>query len=272
VIGTVQSSGCSLVYKTEGSGEPVVFIQGVGLHGDGWLPQTQTLASHFRCVTFDNRGMGQSQPAGGDITVERMAEDTLAVMDAEGIGSAHFVGHSLGGAVALQVALGARHRVRSLSLLCTSARGSDATKLTARMFWLGLRSRVGTRRMRAGAFLQIVMPAEYLATQRRDDLADRLRPLFGHDLGDTPAITMRQLSALRRFDGSARLNELAGLPTLVLSAAHDLIFPPACGQSLAAGIPGARFVEMADAAHGVTIQSAPAVNGLLREHLTGQWR
>lgn len=246
----------------------MVFIQGVGLHGDGWLPQTQTLVCHFRCVTFDNRGMGNSQPAGGDITVERMAEDALAVMDAEGIGSAHLVGHSLGGAVAMQVALAARHRVGSLSLLCTSAHGSDATKLTARMFWLGLRSRVGTRRMRSGAFLQIVMPAEYLATQNRDELAERLRPLFGHDLGDTPTITMRQLSALRRFDATARLHELAGMPTLVLSAAHDLIFPPACGRGLAAGIPGARFVEMADAAHEVTIQSAEAVNGLLLEHFS----
>jgi pimeloyl-ACP methyl ester carboxylesterase len=255
-----------LTYKIEGSGEPAVFIQGVGLHGDGWLPQTRTLSSHFRCLTFDNRGMGQSQPAGSEITVEQLAEDTLTVMDSAGISAAHFVGHSLGGVIALQVALVARHRVTSLALLCTSGCGSDATRLTFPMIWLGLRSRLGTRRMRSQAFLEIVMPPQYLATQDRDSLAERLEPIFGHDLADTPPVVMRQLKALKHFEVTARLAELAGIPSLVLSAERDLIFPPPCGKALAAGIPGARFVEIPDAAHGVTIQAAEVVNRALFEH------
>jgi len=63
--------------------------------------------------------------------------------------------------------------------------------------------------------------------------------------------------------------ELAGLPTLVVSAEHDRIAPPSLGRALAAGIPGARYVEIAGAAHGVTIQDPERINGLLREHLTG---
>ena len=103
----VESRGCH--YKRMvGAGEPVVFIQLVGLHGDGWLPQTQVVGSEFECVTFDNRGMGKSQPAGAAITVQQMAEDALSVMDAAGIRAAHLVGHSLGGAVALQTALSAQ--------------------------------------------------------------------------------------------------------------------------------------------------------------------
>ena len=52
MTGTIESNGCTLAYKVEGSGEPAVFIQGVGLHGDGWLPQTQALKSDFRCGHF----------------------------------------------------------------------------------------------------------------------------------------------------------------------------------------------------------------------------
>jgi pimeloyl-ACP methyl ester carboxylesterase len=263
----VESRGCRLHYKRVGTGEPIVFIQGVGLHGDGWLPQTETLSSEFECVTFDNRGMGMSQPAGTAITVPQMAEDTLSVMDAAGIGSAHLVGHSLGGVVALQTAFIARQRVRSLSLLCTSARGADATQLSTRMAWLGLRSRVGSRRMRAQAFLEIVMPASYLAGQDRDALAERMKPLFGHDLADTPPIVMRQLGALKRFDASSRLAELKGTPTLVMSAVEDVIFPPRCGKALAEGIPGSHFVEFDGVAHGMTIQSAERVNELLLNHV-----
>jgi len=249
----VESRGCRLHYKRVGAGEPVVFIQGVGLHGDGWLPQTQSLSAEFECLTFDNRGMGMSQPAGAAITVQQMAEDTLSVMDAAGIGSAHVVGHSLGGVVALQTAFLAPDRVKSLSLLCTSARGADATQLSLRMAWLGLRSRVGSRRMRRRAFLEIVMPSTFLAGADCEALAERLKPIFGHDLADTPAIVMRQLGALKRFDASGRLAELKGIPALVMSAAEDLILPPRCGRALAEGIPNAHFVELDGVAHGMTI-------------------
>ena len=253
-------------WKLAGEGDPVVFIQGVGLHGDGWIPQTSVLSARYRCLTFDNRGVGRSPVDGAPITIEQMVADTLEVMNAAGFDSAHIVGHSMGGVIAQQIALTARKRVRSLALLCTSARGSDATRLSGKMIWLGLRSRVGTRPMRRRAFLEITMPTDYLATQNLDALAERLAPIFGHDLADSPPIVMKQLSALKRFDATARLAELAGIPTLVLSARHDIVFPPACGRALAAGIPGAKYIEVPDAAHGVTIQCTEVVNeALFRE-------
>jgi pimeloyl-ACP methyl ester carboxylesterase len=263
---TVLSQCCRLSYEVRGAGDPIVFIQGVGLHGGGWLPQTDSLTFYYLCLTFDNRGMGHSQPVGAPVTVEQMAADTLAIMDAEGIHAAHLVGHSLGGVVALQVALTSRAKVRSLSLLCTSARGADATRLAPEIIWPGIRSRVGTRRMRRHAFLEIVMPPAVLAAQNRDALAESLAPFFGHDLADSPRIVNQQLNALKSFDATPRLAELTGIPTLVLSAACDIIFPPRFGRALAAGIPGARHVEIPNAAHGVTIQSADDVNKILLEH------
>lgn len=264
--------GCRFVYDVQGKGSPVLLIQGVGVHGDGWRPQVAALSARFSCLTFDNRGMGRSQPAGAPVTVEQMAEDAAALMDAEGWESAHVVGHSLGGLVALHLALSARPRVRSLALLCTFAGGRDAAPLTARMVWLGLRSRVGTRRMRRRAFLRLVMPPGTVADVDPDGMAERLAPLFGHDLADQPPIVDAQLAAMRAYDATPRLGELAGVPTLVVSAVHDPIAPPRAGRVLADGIPGARSVEMADASHGVPIHRAGEVNALLLEHLTASNR
>src|SRR6185436_21003433 len=81
---TLERQGCQLSYRVEGDGPPVLFIQGVGVHGDGWLPQVQGLSARYRCLTFDNRGMGRSQPVTGPLSVEQMAEDALALMDAQG--------------------------------------------------------------------------------------------------------------------------------------------------------------------------------------------
>ncbi len=265
----LERDGCRLAYALRGDGPPTILIQGVGVHGECWRPQVDALAPRYRCLWFDNRGMGRSQPLGGRLTVEQMADDALALMDAQGWESAHVIGHSMGGLIALELALRAPQRARSLALLCTFARGADATALTPRMFWLGLRTRVGSRRQRRRAFLEFVMPPAALVQADRDALADRLAPLFGHDLADQPPIVMKQLSAMRPYDATPRLRELAGIPTLVVSAAHDPIARPAFGQAIAEGIPGARYVEFADASHGVPIQMADRVNRLLFTHLDG---
>jgi pimeloyl-ACP methyl ester carboxylesterase len=263
---TITFEGCPLSYELTGSGEPVVFIQGVGIHGSGWQHQVRDLAHDYLCLTFDNRGIGASCPAAAPISVEQLGRDTLAIMDAAGIGKAHIVGHSLGGLIAQQVALTAADRVKTLSLLCTTGRGADAARLSPTLIWLGLRSRLGTRAMRRAAFLRIVMPKDYLAGVDRVKLSEELQDLFGHDLADTPAIVGQQLRALRRCNITSRLGELHRIPTLVVSASEDPIFPPQFGQALARAIAGAQFCEMGQASHGVIIQRAQQVNQLLRHH------
>jgi pimeloyl-ACP methyl ester carboxylesterase len=256
----VEHRGCRLAYSVNGSGPAVLFIQGVGVQGTGWSPQTTELAASHTCLWFDNRGIGRSQPVGVEVTVAQMAEDARAVLDAGRIPTAHVVGHSLGGMVALRLALDARERVRSLSLVCTFTGSRTAAPLTPRMVWLGLRARVGTRSMRRRGFLQLVLPPGARADPKE------LAELFGHDLADQPPVVAAQLRAMRAVDLTDRLPELAGIPTLVVSAAYDPIAPPEAGQALRDGLAGSRYVEVADASHGLPITHAGRVNDLLREH------
>jgi pimeloyl-ACP methyl ester carboxylesterase len=267
VTDSVEFEDCRFGYDVVGEGVPVVLIQGVGVSGSGWVPQVQELSSRFQCLTFDNRGLGRSQPLGRDLSVGQMARDALHLASHVGWRSAHVVGHSLGGPVAMQMAFDAPERVRSLSLLCTVGRGRDATRLSARMLKLGLLSRLGPRRSRRRAFLRIVMPDSALLGRDPDARAEELAPLFGHDLADQPPVAMKQLRALRAFDATAALQRLEAIPTLVVSAEHDPIAPPQFGRALAAAIPGARYEEIIDASHGVTIHRSGQVNALLREHV-----
>ena len=79
---TLEHGAYHLSFRVVGGGPPVLFIQGVGVHGDGWLPQVEDLSRHYTCLSFDNRGMGRSQPLGPKkLTVPLMALDALALAD-----------------------------------------------------------------------------------------------------------------------------------------------------------------------------------------------
>lgn len=241
-------------------------IQGVGACGTAPNPQIEILEPHYTCLTLDNRGIGASVPAGAPITVPRMARDTLALMNHVGWDSAHIVGHSLGGLISLEMALTAKRRVRSLTLLCTFARGADATRLTPTLLWIGLRVRLGTRRMRRRAFIDLVVPPG-AREGYSDALAARISKILGHDVADLPPITDQQMSAMEKHDVTPRLGELAGIPTLVISAEKDPIAPPSSGKSIAAGIPGARHTEIAGASHSFPILEPERCGALTLEHL-----
>ncbi len=140
--------GSNLNYEVRGNGPPVLLIQGTGVAGSGWAPQITGLSEDFRCLSFDNRGIGQSTIDSQVLTIEQMANDAKALMDTVGWESAHIVGHSMGGLIAQQLAFDVPKRVRSLALLCTFAKGPEAARVTPQTLWFGLRTHLGTVAMR----------------------------------------------------------------------------------------------------------------------------
>src|SRR5262245_25975925 len=129
-------------YEVTGRGPSVLFIQGVGVAGRGWLPQVQEFARTHTCVTFDNRGLGGSTGDVSRLSVHALADDVIALIRDLDLGPVHLVGHSLGGVIAQCVALRRPELVKSLALLCTFVGGRDLERASPRLLWLGLRSRL----------------------------------------------------------------------------------------------------------------------------------
>ena len=264
---TVNTRGARVSYSRTGTGTPVMLIQGVGAIGNAWRPQIEGLRDRFSVISFDNRGIGASTITEGSLSVEAMADDALAILDAEGVDRCHVVGHSMGGLIAMQVALISPRRVKSLSLLCTFPDGRSGARLTRDTFLTGMRSRIGTRTMRRNAFMELVLSDVGLAQSNREQLAKELAELFGRDLAEQPRIIMRQLRAMARFDPKWRLRLLAAVRTMVVSGEKDRIALPSYGRKLAAAIPGSVYLELANAGHAVPVESPALVNRLLVEHM-----
>ena len=272
MLRTIERDGVRLSYTVEGQGPAVLVLQGVGLPAFAWSPQVAALRERYTVIAVDNRGVGGSDGGPEPLTIEAMAADAAAILDHERVERVHVMGHSMGGLIALRVALMNPARVKSLILACTFADGAAPTKFSWKMTVLGIRCRVGTRAMRRRAMLEMIMPASYLRSVDRDRLGADLQPLFGRDLADQPPILMRQLRAMARYSALSELRALDGIPALVVSAAHDPIAPPALGRSIADGISTARFVEFADAGHALPIQCADRFNDLILRHLAAASR
>jgi 3-oxoadipate enol-lactonase len=124
--------GVQIVWEDAGEGEPVLLIHGLGYDRAGWGPALGILADRFRVVSFDNRGVGESDAPPGPYSTAEMAADARAVLDDAGVEQAHVVGTSLGGMIAQEFASRFPERVASLVLNATTPAGVAAFAMPQR--------------------------------------------------------------------------------------------------------------------------------------------
>ncbi len=107
-----------LKYEARGDGEAMLLIHGAHI-ADAFLPMAQesVLVDRHRLIRYHRRGIANSQRAPAGFSIEDQARDALSILDQLGVERAHVVGHSYGGVIAMQLALDAADRVRSLALL-----------------------------------------------------------------------------------------------------------------------------------------------------------
>ncbi|HVI71299.1 MAG TPA: alpha/beta hydrolase [Pyrinomonadaceae bacterium] len=114
-----------LYYEMEGDGEPVVLIPGFASGRETWAMQTPSLSRNFRVITFDPRGVSESDKPEGPQSISLFADDVAHLLQALGISRAHIVGASFGGFVAQEFALRYPFMTRKLVLCCTSFGGPN---------------------------------------------------------------------------------------------------------------------------------------------------
>jgi 3-oxoadipate enol-lactonase len=110
------ANGIRTRYEIEGEGPPLLFIAGNGMDRTCFKDQVLAFAKHFRCITYDMRGIGESDVTPADYGTPEMAADALALLDGLKIERAHVAGYSLGGCIGQEMALAAPERVATLSL------------------------------------------------------------------------------------------------------------------------------------------------------------
>lgn len=265
-MGYATHRGCRLHYDIAGAdgAPPLLLIRGLARSARYWGQVTQIFARHHRVVTFDNRGVGNSDATMPPYSTALMADDAAAVLDAAGIERAHVFGMSLGGMIAQMVALRHPHRVDRLVLGCTTPGGRKADRGS----WRTIAEMVRSGMLPPAAGVHRVAPlllSRETIDERRHVLDEWIaiasserksrRGLFG------------QLLAGGRHDAYQQLERITA-PTLVVTGDADRLIPPSNSRILAERIPGAELIMLEGVGHDFTsdrpAESAEVVGSFLR--------
>ena len=119
--GATRRSASSLAFEDRGEGPAVVLVHGHPFDRSMWAPQQEPLGRSFRVIAPDLRGYGQSPATSGTVTMRQLASDVEALLDDLGVESAAVVGLSMGGLVAMELAIASPDRWWALGLVATTA-------------------------------------------------------------------------------------------------------------------------------------------------------
>ena len=240
---------------------PVLMIQGLGASKNAWNLQRIAMATRFRIISFDNRGAGRSDKPTEPFTLEQMADDAIAVLDAAGIETAHIVGASMGGVISQIVAVKYPQRVRSLTLVCTACR-NHPWRQELLQSWAKTAEEKGMIEVGKEAAQWVMSPRSFR----------RLVPAFTW-MGPLAALRPRhsfvsQIHAIldTREDLVDQLSTITA-PTMVIVGNQDILTPRGDSEEIAERIPNAELVVISGAAHGLMMEHSSTFNKILIEFL-----
>jgi 3-oxoadipate enol-lactonase len=257
------ADGIRIHYEVTGRprATPILMIQGLGASKNAWNLQRIAMATRFRSISLDNRGAGRSDKPTQPFTLEQMADDAIAVLDAAGVETAHVVGASMGGVISQIIAVKYPHRVRSLTLVCTACR-NHPWRQELLQTWAHTAEQKGMIEVGKEAAQWVMSPRSFR----------RLVPAFTW-MGPLAALRPRhsfvsQIQAIldTREDLVDELSSITA-PTMVIVGNQDILTPRGDSEEIAERIPNAELVVISGAAHGLMMEHSTTFNKILIEFL-----
>jgi pimeloyl-ACP methyl ester carboxylesterase len=263
--GFLERPGCRIYYEVAGSGPAIVFAHGLGGNHLSWWQQVPHFRARYACVTFSHRGFAPSTaPAGGPDPSE-YAADLAALIDHLQIEDVRLVAQSMGGWSALEYAFARPDKVRALVLASTAgtvAREASLFESPAQLPDWSRQAAATMAELRAhgihvagGARMAEEQPAAHYLYQAIDNLSAGL---------DKEAVRAKLGASMRRPPDDLRT---LTVPTLWLTGAEDIVYPPLLSDILARMMPNAQVVQVPKAGHSVYFERPAEFNRLVEEFL-----
>lgn len=232
-------------------GVPVLFVHGNWGSASWWEPLLARLPARYRGIAYDVRGRGETTGPDSSYAIDALAADLLAFATAVGAERFHLVGHSLGTAIAMQAALDAPERVRSLAAIAPAWVDGMPAAYAVPAGQVAIKND-------AALFATALKP---LAPSAPDD--DYWKRLVREGHGQRIEAALRNIDALLAWAPGDRLAAIPG-PKIVIAGALDPLTGGANAERAAAAL-GARLVTLDGVGHSPNIEAPDRVAALLAE-------
>ena len=263
----IRANGTALYYEdTGGTGAPIVFSHGLLWNTTLFAPQIAVLKDRYRCIAYDHRGQGRSaDDASHAIAMETVTDDAAALIEALELGPVHFCGLSMGGIVAMRLAISRPDLIRSLVLLDTTA-DPEPYKLKFKMM------NIVARYFGLGVVCKAILPALFGKTALNDSARAGERLEWQQQLASNRRSIWRAVNGvLERKSIYGELHKIA-VPTLVAVGDEDVGTPSALAERIAGAIAGAKLMVIPGAGHGSTLEQPSIVTAAIGAFLDAQAR
>ncbi len=227
----------------------LVFSNSLGANYSMWDPQVREFHKKFRILRYDTRGHGQSSATPGPYSIEQLAKDVVALLDALDLDRVHFCGLSMGGMIGMWLGVNEPQRLNKLVLCNTGA------KIGTLEAWNTRIDAVRKNGMKSIAPAVVERWFSLAFRQKSPAIISNTHKMIEEANADGYSACC---AAVRDFDFRENLKPIH-TPTLIISGAHDPATPPADGRFIAQQIPGARYIEL-NAAHLSNIEDQDGFN------------
>jgi 3-oxoadipate enol-lactonase len=243
-----------LAYDDTGLGQPVVFFHGYTFNRSMWTEQVSALSNRYRVITPDLRGLGESDATPGAATMNRMAQDTAALLDRLEISRAVVGGLSMGGYVALAFYKQFPSRVRALVLADTRPQADTEDGKQTRFQQADKALADGMAGIADSMLPKLLTPE---TVSKHPEIVKRVRDMMLKTKPDGAASAL--LGMAEREDQTPLLSRIT-CPTLILVGREDPITPVQDSEKMHREIAGSRLVVIENASHVSNLERTEQFN------------
>lgn len=248
-----------LHYEMTSHGQPILFIHGLGSSARDWEYQVSFFSEHYRVITFDLRGHGQSQKPPGPYSMSLFASDTAKLIKLLGIAPVHVVGISLGGMIAFQLAVDHPELIKSLVI---ANAWTEVVPRTLKDYWNIFMRFTVTR------LFGMRKTGEVLSKRLfpKEEQAELKRLFIEHWAENDKQSYLDTLHAIIGWSVMDHIHEI-NLPTLILTAEYDYT-PISDKEAVVAKMPQAELVVIPNSRHATPVDSPQEFNSAVISFLS----
>ncbi len=237
----------SIYYKEYGNGEPLLLIAGLASDSQSWISVVEDLSKHFRVITFDNRGVGRSPQDNSDITIQKMTDDCADLIKHLKLSSINVLGHSMGGMIAMDLAIRYPELVNKLILEATAPKLSLRNTNLFNDWVVYLKSGMEKDLWFKNIFYWIFSPSFF---DNPVMLEQAIETSINYPYPQSDSSFENQIKSISSLNILPNLNKIQS-STLIMFGELDLLFPFSENSELFTDIPHLQSVIVPNAAHSI---------------------